>query len=82
MADLNEQRLQAWTERRDAETRAMLATASTHAEPAGKETSEDGRCLRCRGMLFVLEIQDHLQRDWCSCAFCGTSQPAVQGVAR
>lgn len=68
-------------ERRADETRAMLATAGTTPQPEGRHTSEDGKCLRCRGALFVLERQLHLQRDWCSCSFCGSTMPAVIGSA-
>jgi hypothetical protein len=79
--DLREQQLAAWTERRDGETRSMLATAGTAPTPEGRYTSEDGKCLRCRGMLYVLDRQHHLSRDWCACAFCGSTMPAMIGVA-
>jgi hypothetical protein len=79
--NLREQQLAAWPERRDSETRAMLATAGAAPKPEGRHTSEDGKCLRCRGNLIVLERQEHLQRDWCVCSFCGTTMPATIGVA-
>lgn len=68
-------------ERRADETRAMLATAGTAPTTTGSHTSEDGKCLRCRGALIVLERQAHLQRDWCSCSFCGATMPAAIGSA-
>jgi hypothetical protein len=32
-------------------------------------------------MLYVLDRQHHLSRDWCACAFCGSTMPAMIGVA-
>lgn len=46
--------------------------------PAGKTISEDGKCLVCRGDLFVMSRHD--DRDEASCRFCGTGQPVVKGV--
>lgn len=79
--DLDHMHRSAWRDRRDGETRAMLATAPSAPAAQGASISTDGRCLRCRGELIPIDRQQHLSRDWCECRFCGTQMPAVIGSA-
>jgi len=69
----DELRLAAWQQRRTDETRAMLSQG-------GRTTSMDGKCLLCRGDLYLVERQPHLSRDWARCSYCGNTMAVAEGV--
>jgi hypothetical protein len=89
VADLREQCLAAWTDRRADETRAassVLAACGGQWLPSFNANpyrySQDGRCVRCGGALVLIAQQrDERQRDWCECRACGHQQGVVIGGA-
>lgn len=79
MADLREQCLAAWTERRADESRAACSTLPSFlANPY--RYSQDGKCVACGGDLALIARQhDARQRDWAQCKACEYQQGVVMG---